>query len=145
MLENVSDIFFNYPMMISGRVKKAEYKKNMYDFRVEFGEDIQEMVDAVNAADNKEEVACSIGTDFCDKVFALYEKKGKVKGTKRAELNMFMILYIFPAILLTGNESATLMCDKLRDAWNIKFGEKIDYTDYDTIYEGFREKIFGMF
>ena len=144
MLENIGAMFEAHSAM-TGKLKKAMYKKNMYDFRVNFGEDIQEMLDYVSSAENSEEAAAEVGMRFSDKVFELFSKNGKMKGSKKADLSFFMIYYIFPAVLLAGDESSTLLCDKLKEAWNAKFGEKISYTDYDTIYAGFKEKIFGIF
>jgi len=145
MFDNLAEMFANRNAMMGVRVKKVAYKQNMYNFRVEYGADFQEMVDTVNASENKEETAMSLGKTFSEKTFELFEKKGKVKSTTKAELNMFMIFFVFPAILLTQSEAAVLTCDKLRDEWNAKFGEKINYTDYDTLYDGFRDKIFGIF
>lgn len=145
MLENIADIFANHNAMMGGRLKKPQYKQNMYNFRVEYGEDFQDIVDSVLTVENKEEFAAQIGKEFAEIVFNLYAKNGKVRGTKKADLSLFMIYYVFPAILLTNAESATIVCDALRDAWNLQFKEKIGYTDYDTIYEGFKDKMFGMF
>jgi len=145
MLENIADIFANHNSMMGGRLKKPQYKQNMYNFRVEYGEDFQELIEYVSAAEDKKAAACEVGTSFSEKVFDLYAKKGKVKGTIKADLSLFMIYYVFPAILLTNDECATVLCDELKDAWNLKFNEKIGYTDYDTIYDGFKDKIFGLF
>ena len=62
------------------------------------------------------------------------------------DLNFFMIYYVFPAILMTQNDNAKLMADTLCETWGKSFKDsKIGYTDYDTLYESFKEKIFGIF
>ena len=60
--------------------------------------------------------------------------------------NLFMVAYVFPAILLTEHDDAKLIADHLCSRWGEKFkNSKIQYTDYDSLYVSFREKIFGIF
>ena len=62
------------------------------------------------------------------------------------DLNFFMIYYVFPAILMTQYDDAKLMADTLCETWGNSFkGAKIGYTDYETLHESFKEKIFGIF
>ena len=43
-------------------------------------------------------------------------------------------------------EYAKLIADSICSAWGKRFKEsQIQYTDYDTLYGSFREKIFGIF
>ena len=64
----------------------------------------------------------------------------------QTDLNFFMIYYVFPAILLTEHDDAKLIADHLCSRWGEKFkNSKIQYTDYDSLYVSFREKIFGIF
>ena len=75
-----------------------------------------------------------------------YEKNGKIKGSLQADLNFFMIYYVFPAILMTQSDHAKLMADTLCETWGKSFkGGKIGYTDYETLHKSFKEKIFGIF
>ena len=143
MLDNILEMFENHNSMM-GRLKKATYKKNMYDFRVNFGADFQNMLETIADSEDKEATAQSISEEFTNKVYDIYSTNGKMKAAKRADLSFFMIYYVFPAILLAQNEYSTLFCDHLRDTWNAKFHEKIGYTDYDSLYDGFRDKLFGF-
>ena len=75
-----------------------------------------------------------------------FEKRGKIKGNVQMDLNFFMIYYVFPAILMTQSDDAKLMADTLCETWGKSFKDaKIGYTDYDKLYESFKEKIFGIF
>ena len=75
-----------------------------------------------------------------------FEKRGKIDGTTQIDLNFFMIYYVFPAILMTEHKNARLLADVLCEKWGMTFkNSKIGYTDYDTLYKSFREKIFGIF
>ena len=73
-------------------------------------------------------------------------KKGKIDSRTQVDLNFFMIYYVFPTILGTEHEYAKLIADSICSAWGKRFKEsQIQYTDYDTLYGSFREKIFGIF
>ena len=83
---------------------------------------------------------------FVNAVKQIFEKRGKISGKVQMDLNFFMIYYVFPAILMTQNDNAKLMADTLCETWGKSFKDsKIGYTDYDTLYESFKEKIFGIF
>ena len=89
-----------------------------------------------------------LAVDFTDKVYDAYvsPKKGKIDSAVQTDLNFFMIYYVFPAILLTEHDDAKLIADHLCSRWGEKFkNSKIQYTDYDSLYVSFREKIFGIF
>ena len=91
-------------------------------------------------------MAKEISKVFIAAVKERFEKKGKIKGYIQMDLNFFMIYYVFPAILMTQHEEAKLIADTLCEDWGNSFKDsKIGYTDYDTIYNSFKEKIFGLF
>lgn len=144
MLEQINDMFIDYESRMKG-LKKPTYEKNMEKFRAEYGPMINEMLICMASDPNQEQVAADIGKQLADKVFSLYEKRGKISNARKTDLSFYMIVYVFPAILLTQDNKAKLLCDKIRDTWNEKFNTQIDYTDYDTIYSGFRDKLFGIF
>lgn len=98
------------------------------------------------AKENPEAAAKEISKTIVDAVKSRYEVKGKIKGTVQTDLNFFMIYYVFPAILKRDHEQAKLLADTLCETWGSSFKDsKIGYTDYDTLYNSFREKIFGIF
>ena len=128
------------------KLKKVSYEANMEKFRSEQGHFIDEMIHTVRDSDDKEAAAKSVGDDFANGIFEAFSKNGKINGRKQADMNFFMIYYVFPAILLSGDDHATLLCDGIRDAWNARFRDtNINYTDYDSLYNSFRNKIFGIF
>ena len=144
MLDNIERIFTDLELMLR-KLKKLSYEENMKRFREEQGHFIDEMTAFASAAGDKTAAAAEVANTFCDKVFDAFSKGGKMKGRKQADLTFFMIYYVFPAILLTENECAALICDALRDAWNKKFGTNISYTTYEKLHSSFRNKIFGIF
>ena len=104
------------------------------------------MLEAVSTAESAEDAAKTVGAVFADRIFDAFAVKGKVKGAEHADLNLFMIYYVFPAILLTEDPNAHMLCDGLKTAWNGRFqNTNIGYTDYETLSNSFRNKIFGIF
>lgn len=145
MLEGVENIFENMQPMMK-KLKKASYEKNMIRFREAYGHYFSEMAEHVEAAEDKESAAKEVAMDFVDRVERNYAVKGKINGRVQADLNFFMIYYTFPAILMTGSAHAKMAADATCSEWGSRFvSSKISYADYDTIYGGFREKIFGIF
>lgn len=145
MLENIDLIFTDLEQMLR-KLKKSSYEENMKKFRAEQGHFIDEMISCVKGADNKEAAAIAVGNDFANGVFEAVSVNGKINGRKQADMNFFMIYYVFPAILLTNEECADSLCKAIRDAWNARFKDtNINYTDYDSLYNSFRNKIFGIF
>lgn len=145
MLEQAVSIFDGMQVMLR-KLKKASYEVNMKEFRKRHGHYFTEMTEYVQDREDKKEAAQEVSHLFIKAVEEGFGEKGKIKGTAQADLNFFMIYYVFPAILLTGNEQARLLADTLCSIWGDTFkGSKIGYTDYDTLYKSFREKIFGLF
>lgn len=145
MLEGVEQIFAEMQQMMK-KLKKKSYEANMKAFREKQGHYFTEMTDYVEQAQDKEQAAKETAEIFVKKTKQQYAKGDKMNGRVQADLNFFMIYYTFPAILLTGSKEAKLVADSIRDAWAAQFKDSdIKYADYDTIYAGFREKIFGLF
>ncbi len=145
MLEGVEKIFDEMQPMMK-KLKKVSYEKNMAAFRETHGHFFIEMTDYVQNADDKEKAAGEMAAVFIEKTKNRFAKAGRISGRMQVDMNFFMIYYTFPAILLTGSSCAKQMADSLCSAWGVQFRDSsIRYADYDTIYNGFREKIFGIF
>ena len=144
MLQQVEAVFENMAPMLKG-LKKKTYETNMKAFREKNNEFFFEMMDQLKFGD-KEVIARHLSNSFVAAVKQLFEKRGKIKGSTQMDLNFFMIYYVFPAILMTQSEDAKLMADTLCETWGNSFKDsKIGYTEYDKLYESFKEKIFGIF
>ncbi|MBR4984078.1 MAG: hypothetical protein IKY94_16215 [Lachnospiraceae bacterium] len=144
MLQQVETMFEDMAPMLKG-LKKKNYETNMKAFREKNNEFFFQMMDQLKT-EKKEVVAKHISNSFVAAVKQIFEKRGKIKGKVQMDLNFFMIYYVFPAILMTQSDDAKLMADTLCETWGNSFKDaKIGYTDYDTLYESFKEKIFGIF
>ena len=144
MLQQVETIFADMGPMLKG-LKKKTYEVNMKAFREKNNEFFFQLMDQLKAG-NKEVIAQHLSNSFVSAVKQIFEKRGKIKGNVQMDLNFFMIYYVFPAILMTQSDDAKLMADTLCETWGNSFKDaKIGYTDYDKLYESFKEKIFGIF
>ena len=141
MLDHIETIFDEMKPMMK-KLKKKNYKENMDGFLNRHGHYFYEMTALTAGADDKEKKAEEIASLFADSVEKKFTSPKKVI---QLDLNFFMIYYVFPAILLTEHEDARLIADRIRDEWSRRFKDSdIQYSDYDTIYAAFREKIFGI-
>lgn len=145
MLENVHEMF-DFGLLEFRRARKKTYEDRMRLFRQTNGHYLTEMLEYVGQAEDKEAAAKELGETFSTNVYDAFAKRGKIGGAKNQDLCIFMIYYTFPALLLTQNENAKLLCDKLLEAWRVKFNNpNMSYGEYDTILGEFKEKIFGLF
>ena len=132
-------LFDDYEILLTG-FNKAKYIKNMQVFKEKY----KDMLIALSK--ESEEGYRS----FAEAVYNRFSFMGKVGKMKKKDLNLFMIYYIFPAMLLIGQdnnekEEYVLSCDKLLETWNSVFETDISYLEYPTILEGFNDKLFGVF
>ena len=145
MLENVYEII-DFQMIKFKKAKKTTYEQRMEEFRQNHGHYIDEMLKFIADAEDKEAAAVEISKIFTDNVYDHFAWHGKVRGIANSDSTLFMIFYVFPAIQLTEDENAILLCDKLRDYWSERYGNPgMGYTTYADLHDGFREKIFGIF
>ena len=144
MLNQVETMFDDMEKMIK-KLKKKQYEENMENFMTAYEAYFLEM-ETYMSENDPQTAAKEISQVFVDAVKERYEVKGKIKGYVQADLNLFMIYYVFPTILKRDHEHAKLLADTLCETWGSSFiDSKIGYTDYDSLYKSFREKIFGIF
>ena len=144
MLNQVETMFDDMEKMIK-KLKKKQYEENMENFMTANEAYFLEM-ETYMSENDPQTAAKEISQVFVDAVKERYEVKGKIKGYVQADLNLFMIYYVFPTILKRDHEHAKLLADTLCETWGSSFKDsKIGYTDYDSLYKSFREKIFGIF
>ena len=146
MLNGIANYFDNRDQMLR-HLKKKSFEKNTQSFIDSYGHYFREMTEYVDSVSDKEQAAAEIANTLVncvEKKFA--SRKGKIDSRTQVDLNFVMIYYVFPTILGTEHEYAKLIADSICSAWGKQFKEsQIQYTDYDTLYGSFREKIFGIF
>lgn len=147
MLENLETIFDNMDGMLK-KLKKKSYEENTKQFTLKHGHFFREMMDYIDAADEKEEAAKDIARALGESAENTFGKgaKKKISSSVQADINFFMIYYVFPSILKTEHKDSRLVADSICSEWKERFkSSEISYTDYDSLYNSFREKIFGIF
>jgi hypothetical protein len=145
MPEHGEQLFQDLEMMLR-KLKKPTYEANMDRFRKEHGQYLEDMICYVERSEDTESAISKIANAFADDVQKAFSVKGKINGRKQADMNFFMIYYVFPAILLAEAPCSERLCDGIRDVWNSRFkGTNINYTTYDRLHDSFRNKIFGIF
>lgn len=145
MLENASEVF-DLSMIKFKKNKKVTYDQRMEAFRTQHGHYIDEMLTHIREAEDKDAAAVEAAKAFTDSAFNRYARRGKIRGVAGSDPTLFMIFYVFPAIQLTEDENAILLCDKLRDEFSVKFNNpQMGYTTFQEIRDSFSEKIFGLF
>lgn len=147
MLDNVAVMFDDMKNMMK-HLKKKNYESNTKLFQEQYGHYFREMTEYLENAEDKDEAAKEIATTFIQSVKEKFipEKKKHMPSYQQTDVNLFMIYYVFPAILMTNHEDAKIIADTLCSEWGKSFKDsKIGYTTYDELYVSFREKIFGIF
>lgn len=146
MLEQAGAMFDNMEAMMY-RLKKKEYRERMEQFREKNRAVLTEMTDFAGQANDWDEAAAQVAKALADAVEARFAKRGKISGRSQMDINLFMIYFVFPAILLTQSECAVPLADAIRDEWRGRFRDsaQLGYTTYEEISSTFQEKILGIF
>lgn len=129
------------------RMKKKVYRERMEQFREKNGAVLTEMTDFAEQAKDRDEAAAQVAKALADAVEARFAKRGKISGRSQMDINLFMIYFVFPAILLTQSECAVPLADAIRDEWRGRFRDsgQLGYTTYEEICGSFQEKFLGLF
>ncbi len=148
MLEQAGTMFDNMEAMMY-RIKKKVYAERMEQFQEKNRALLAEMTGFVEQAEEQRrgEAAAQVAKAFADAVETRFARRGKISGRSQMDINLFMIYYVFPAILLTGSECAVPLADAIRDEWRGRFRDsaQIGYTTYEEISSTFQEKFLGLF
>lgn len=144
--QNLASMYENMKPMMK-KLKKSVYEKNYQEFRGRNGYLIRQIMDYVEQCDDKEAAGREIGRLLAQDVRKTFaSSRGKMNSGMQADLNLFTIFYIFPALLMEESEYVKSAADGICEEWAKEFkGNHIQYTDYDTLYQSFRNKIFGIF
>ncbi len=145
MLDGIEQIFSGRTEMMTS-LKKESYETFTRRFDAEYGHYFSEMREYTERAEDKEAAADEIGARVAGAVEAACAgKKGKLDARSRSELSLFLVYYVFPAILKQGELGTVIADGVLKACRKVLKNRGMKYVDYDTIYHGFREKILGLF
>ncbi len=145
MLDNFSEVFGDMNPLLK-RLKKKRYEENMEWLRQTHGHYFKEMTELMEQAQDKENTASDIAAAILDAAENKLKRWGRIPGYAEVNLTFFLIYYIFPAILLEESPHSTALADALQEEVKRRFkNSNIRYADYQTIHDGFNEKILGLF
>lgn len=144
MLQGLEMIFSDRAKMMTS-LKKSTYEAFSKEFEQKYGHFFSEMKEYVEQAEDRRAAADEIGGCVVQAVMKCgVNKRGRLDAKARSEFSLFMVYYVFPAILKQG-EAGTVIADGVLAACRaVLKNRSLQYVDYDTIYRGFRDKIFGI-
>ncbi len=124
----------------------SEFKKDLYadkfqSFTSKNRALLSQIEEILNAGDQGVQVVsdCFVETN---KELILTKKSKIDKENWQLNLNMFMAIYMMPAILETRHFRAKALCDKICEQWAQNFKDsKIKSATYEEIAGGFRRKL----
>ena len=141
----MKELFDDMPNMLTN-LKQSTYEKNMERFIQRNGSYFDAITTSVEQAEDRDEAGKQVADRFVTAVEEKYSKNGKISGRLQVDLNLFMIYYVFPAILETKKSCASLVADTLCAEWSKRISHRaIGYTTYEQLCGSFQEKIFGIF
>lgn len=146
MLNDIEKMFSNRKEMLQHLGKKV-YEKNMTEFLKQNQHYYEEMIRYVDSVSDKETAVKEIGICFVDGVESAFAagRKNKISARTQMDLNLFMVYYGFPGLLKTGHPECRMIAEGIRREWSSRFkNSDIGYTDYDSLYNSFTEKLFGF-
>ena len=145
MLDGTLQMFANYKLKLR-KLKKKTYEDRFAEFCEENGSNIDAMLVYVRGREDKSVAAGEVANIVAENVCAEYGRGGRLIGGVKTDISLYMIYFLFPSLLKTEDENASLLCDAIRDEWRIRTkNPAYNYTTYDELHETFQEKIFGVF
>ena len=129
------------------RIKKKVYKERMEQFREKNGEIFAEMTGFVEQAQDQKAAAVQVAGALAAAVEGRFAKRGKIGGRIQMDINLFMIYYVFPAVLMTQSGCAVPLADAIRDEWRSRFrnSAQLSYATFEELSSTVQEKILGLF
>lgn len=145
MLDGTIQMFANYKLMLK-KIKTKTYEERFAKFMEDNKSNLDAMLVYVRGRQDKDVAVNEVANIVAENLYSEYGKWGHLFGGVKADLSLYMVYFIFPAILKTEDENATLLCDAIRDEWRVRTGNSVyDYTTYDELHGTFQEKLFGVF
>lgn len=123
--------------------KTIEGVKSIIKRNSKKNDDIPSDPDRPVLSDAMRKIVEDIALDFIFDVKAVYDAEGKKlpKGRYLMDLNIYMVMYVFPGIIATGREFSYYIAEMIGQKWPETFtGNVLGCADYDTINSGFKRK-----
>lgn len=128
------------------KIKKKTYEERFAEFMKENSACLTDMTQYIKGREDAGTAAAEVANIFAENVISEFGRSGKLSGSDRSDLSLYMIYFIFPAILKIDDANSKLLCDAIRDEWRRRTDNpSYDYTTYEDLHGSFQEKLFGLF
>lgn len=145
MFDQTAAMFDGYKAKLK-KIKKKTYEERFAAFFDENKACFGDMTQYVKGREDTEVAAKEVANIFAENVFAEYAAGGKLSGSDKTDLSLFMIYFVFPSILKLSDTNSKVLCDMIRDEWRKRTDNPaFDYTTYEDLHGSFQEKLFGLF
>ena len=145
MFDNSVSMFDGYRTKLR-KIKKKTYEERFALFFEENKEIFQDMTQYIMGRDDRDVAAAEVANIFAENVFSEYARSGRLSGSDKADLSLFMIYFVFPSILELSDPNSRILCDAIWDEWRKRTDNPVyDYTTYEDLHGSFQEKLFGIF
>lgn len=145
MFDRSAEMFDGFRTKLK-KIKKKTYEERFAIFLSENRATFEEMTQYIKGREDVEVAADEVANIFAENVFAEYGKGGRLAGSIKADLSLFMIYFVFPSILELGDVNSKVLCDAIRNEWRRRTDNSaFDYTTYEDLHGSFQEKLFGIF
>lgn len=145
MLQGIEIIFAERVTMLTS-LKKKGYEIFFREFEREHEHYFVEMREYAEQAASGEAAAEEIGECIMQAmVKTCSNKRGKLDARTKSELSLFLVYYVFPMILKQGEMGKVIADGVLASCRRGLKNRSLQYVNYDTVYNGFHEKILGLF
>ena len=145
MFDQSASMFEGYRTKLK-KIKKKTYEERFRIFLDENTPCFADMLQYIKGRDDKDVAAAEVANIFAENVFCEYGRGGKLSGSVKTDLSLFMIYFVFPSILKLSDSASEVLCDAIRDEWRKRTDNPtFNYTTYEDLHGSFQEKLFGLF
>ena len=145
MFDQTASMFDGYRTKLK-KIKKKTYEERFAAFFSAHRACLEDMTQYVKGREDTQVAAAEVANIFAENVFAEYGNAGRLSGSDKTDLSLFMIYFVFPSILELEDVNSHILCDAIRDEWRKRTDNPaFDYTTYEDLHGSFQEKLFGIF
>lgn len=145
MFDNTAIMFDGFKSKLK-KIKKKTYEERFEAFFNDNKPCFLDMLQYIKGREDAGVAAAEVANIFAENIFAEYAAGGRLSGSDKTDLSLFMIYFVFPSVLRLYDANSPLLCDAIRDEWRKRTDNPTyDYTTYEDLHGSFQEKLFGLF
>ncbi len=134
-----AEMYTDVNAMLKG-INKKSYVAQMKYFRETYGPVLDMLLDAAERDGPRATAA-----QLVESVQEAFSTKGKIPAYVQADLNVFTVYYVMPALALTEKPLHSELIDAICAVWEKTFRRgKIGYASYETISDSFQRSFLGI-